>query len=194
MLYLHCTCLKAQKIFCKSIGCAVRKINEMIDARFKAQIATRPEKHRQKPQRSPSHGTNWDADYQGEWKKTKWNKKFPMSEEIKPWFHQDSWCHQPGHVLCRSLQQVVQKYLHVALVAAPQQFLGSVILRICLPFWSGWSEPLDMPMQVAEFLLFPFSSSLNCQTWNLHTMALKATKVRDGMRIYPSSEKGMPLK
>jgi hypothetical protein len=67
-----------------------------------------------------------------------------MSEEIKPWFHQDSWCHQPGHVLCRSLQQVVQKYLHVALVAAPQQFLGSVILRICLPFWSGWSKPLDI--------------------------------------------------
>lgn len=67
-----------------------------------------------------------------------------MSEEIKPWFHQDSWCHQPGHVLCRSLQQVVQTYLHVALVAAPQQFLGSVILRICLPFWSGWSKPLDI--------------------------------------------------
>jgi hypothetical protein len=43
-LYLHCTCLKAQKIFCKSIRCAVRKINEMIDARFKAQIATRTEK------------------------------------------------------------------------------------------------------------------------------------------------------
>jgi hypothetical protein len=43
-LYLHCTCLKAQKIFCKSIGCAVRKINEMIDARFKARIATRTEK------------------------------------------------------------------------------------------------------------------------------------------------------
>jgi hypothetical protein len=41
MLYLHCTRLKAQKIFCKSIGCAVRKINEMIDAGFKA---TRPEK------------------------------------------------------------------------------------------------------------------------------------------------------
>jgi hypothetical protein len=43
-------------------------------------------------------------------------------------------------------------------------------------------------MQVAEFLLFPFSSSLNCQTLNLHTMALKATQVRDGMRTYPSSE------